>query len=143
MWRFRGSPFYLAKQAKRLGVPQELAHASRHNAEIFRLATLVSQLCEHWHRARKENGCPVFYAPELERLKAHARRAARLEVQKLHILAAAADEMLIEARAAFGLESPKRLFEVMSDLDTNILPLGDGTVGIADDELEPALSESG
>ena len=25
----------------------------------------------------------------------------------------------------------------------NILPLGDGTVGIADDQLEPALSESG
>ena len=142
MWRFRGSPFYLARQAKRLGVAQELAHASRHNAEIFRIATLASQLCEHWHRARKENGFPVFYAPELERLKCTLERC-EIEVQKLHILAAAADEMLLEARAAFGLEKPKRLFEVMSDLESNILPLGDGTVGIADDQLEPALSESG
>jgi hypothetical protein len=142
MYRFRGSPFYLAKQAKRLGVPQELAHSARHNAEIFRVATLVSQLCEHWHKARKENGFPVFYAPELERLKETLTRC-ELEVQKLHILAAAADEMLIEARAAFGIEHSERLSEVMSDLDTNILPLGDGTVGITDDQLEPALSESG
>jgi hypothetical protein len=141
MWRFRGSPFYLAKAAKRLGVAQELVHTSRHNAEIFKLATLVSQLCEHWHRARRENGMPVFYAPELERLKSTLLRC-ELEVQKLHILAAAADEMLTEAWDAFGLTKPKRVFEVMSDLDTNTLPLGDGTVGVSD-ELEPALSESG
>ncbi len=78
-----------------------------------------------------------FLCAELERLKSTLERC-ELEVQKLHILAAAADEMLMEARAAFGLEKPKRLFEVMSDLETNILPLGDGTVGIADDQLEPA-----
>ena len=80
--------------------------------------------------------------PNSSALKSTLERC-ELEVQKLHILAAAADEMLMEARAAFGLEKPKRLFEVMSDLESNILPLGDGTVGIADDQLEPALSESG
>ena len=143
MWRFRGSPFYLAKQAKRLGVDSEMVHASRHNAEIFKLATLVSQLCEHWHRTRKENGIPVFFAPDLERMKGTLRRS-ECEVQKLHILAAAADEMLAEAWEAFGLERPRQNFAILEEtLPTNILPLGDGTVGIPDLELEPALSEGG
>jgi hypothetical protein len=138
MWRFRGSPFYLARAAKRLGLAQELAHASRHNAEIFKLATLVSQLCEHWHRARRDNGMPVFYAPELERVKSTLQRCEP-EVQKLHIMAAAADEMLTEAWDAFGLLRPRQNYCLLEDLPpTQTLPRGDGTVGVADDELEPA-----
>jgi hypothetical protein len=140
-WRFRGSPFYLSRHATRLGLPPELPHSARHNAEIFRVATLCSQLCEHWHRARRENGVPVLTDLELLRLKATIDRI-EIEVNKLHVLAAAASDMLGEAREAFGFAS-SRQSEVTSDVP-NIFPLGDGTVGVCDDdELEPALIESG
>ena len=58
------------------------------------------------------------------------------------MLAAASDEILADAWAAFGLSPPHRGYAVSSDFDTQILPLGDGTVGVPDDAA-PALSESG
>jgi hypothetical protein len=44
--------------------------------------------------------------------------------------------MLSEAWEAFGFPKPKRIFEVYTVTDTPILPLGDGTVGVPDDEPE-------
>jgi hypothetical protein len=140
MWRFRGSPWYLSRQAERLNVHHEVVHLSRHNAEIYRLATLISQLCEQWHRSRKEHGVPVLRGPDLDNVTFTLARC-EIEAQKLQVLAAAAGEMVIEARNAFGLGNPGACFEVNEN--SNIHPPGDGTVGITDDELEPALSESG
>ena len=142
MWRFRGSPYYLGTQARRLGVSQEFVHVSRHNAEIYRVHTLTNALSECWHGMRKEDGIPVLSPGERDRIKGTLGRV-EIEVQKLHVLAAAADQMLAEARAAFGLEQPGQRFAVILEPDTNILPLGDGTVGIADGELEPAFSKGG
>ncbi|HKI21333.1 MAG TPA: hypothetical protein VKA15_25795, partial [Isosphaeraceae bacterium] len=100
MWRFRGSPHYLDAQAARLGLPKILADRARHNAEIFRVQVLVSQLCERFHRARKEEGRPIFGAPERAQVKGTLEQA-ELELQKLHMLAAAAAAMLDEAWQAF------------------------------------------
>jgi hypothetical protein len=128
-WRFRGSPHYLDAQAARLGLSKVLADRARHNAEIFRVQVLISQLCERFHRARKENGKPVFGQPELAQVKGTLEQA-ELELQKLHMLAAASAAMLDEAWSAFGLSPGKRPYEVLCDYDTHVLPLGDGTVGV-------------
>jgi hypothetical protein len=131
MWRFRGSPYFLDRQAARLGLPKVLADRSRHNAEIYRCQVLISQLCERYHRARKEDGKPVFANPELAQVRGTLEQA-ELELQKLHMLAAASAEMLDEAWTAFGLKSSERPYEVSCDYDTPYLPLGDGTVGVPD-----------
>jgi len=133
MWRFRGSPHYLDAQALRLGLPKVLADRARHNAEIFRVQVLVSQLCERYHRARKEDGRPVFGQPELGQIRGTLEQA-ELELQKLHMLAAASAAMLDEAWEAFALDSPNRPYEILCNYDTAILPLGDGTVGLPPDD---------
>ncbi len=138
MWRFRGSPYFLDRQAARLGLTKVLADRSRHNAEIYRCQVLISQLCERYHRARKEEGKPVFGQPELAQVRGTLEQA-ELELQKLHMLAAASADMLGEAWMAFGFEPPTRPYEVRCDYDTPIipLPLGDGTVGVENDCQSP------
>lgn len=139
MWRFRGSPHYLDQQAKRLGITQVLADRARHNPEIYRVAVLLAQLSERYHGARKENGQPVFYQTELAQIKGTLEQC-ELELQKLHMLAAASDAMLADAWQAFGFPKRSRMFEVYSVADTFTLPLGDGTVGVADDIAETSLT---
>jgi len=131
MWRFRGTPPYLGVQAKRLGISQVLADRARHNAEIHRVSVLVGQLCERYHRARKENGKPVIPASELAQVRGTLEQTEQ-ECSKLHALAAASAEMIDEAWAAFELGAPPRRFAVLSDFDTPVIPLpaGDGTVGL-------------
>jgi hypothetical protein len=133
MWRFKGSPYYLDQQAKRLGITQVLADRARSNPEIYRLAVLLAQLAGRYHGARMENGTPVFYMTERAQIKGTLEQC-ELELQKLHMLAAAADAMLSEAWEAFGFPKPIRIFEVNSVPDTPVLPFGDGTVGIPDDQ---------
>ena len=145
MWRFRGSPHYLDQQAHRLGITQILADRARNNAEIYRLAVLLAQLSERYHRARREDGKPVFYMTDLAQIKGTLEQC-ELELQKLHMLAASAHVMLDEAWQAFGYEQPRRDFEVLCNLDkpqqvaaeslVHPLPFGDGTAGIADGESE-------
>ncbi len=138
MWRYRGTPPYLAAQAKRLGISQVLADRARHNPEIHRASVLLSQLCERCHRARKEDGRPVLPIPEQAQVRGTLEQVEQ-ECAKLHALAAAAAVMLDEAWTAFNMPPPDRHFAVLSDYDTLTvpLPLGDGTVGI------PAASAGG
>ena len=115
MWRFRGSPHYLDQQAKTAGNHPGSRRSRRHNPEIYRLAVLLAQLSERYHRVRRENGKPVFHTTELAQIKGTLEQC-ELELQKLHMLAAAADVMLDEAWRAFGFQDAQRLFEVTSDL---------------------------
>jgi hypothetical protein len=127
MWRFRGTPYYLKEQARRLGITQILADRARNNKEIYQVSLYLGQLCERYHRARTEQGKPVFHATELSHIKATLEQC-ELELGKLHALAGAAQAMLDEAWSAFGLDSPHRHFAVLSDYDTPfVLPHGDGT----------------
>jgi hypothetical protein len=137
MWRFRGTPHYLAAQAKRLGITQVLADKARHNPEIYRLAVLLAQLCERYHKVPKEDGRPVFWPTELAQVKGTLEQC-ELELSKLHMLAATADAMLAEAWQAFGLDEPVRRFTVICDCGHApfTLPLGDGTVGAPDDTAD-------
>ena len=132
IWRFRGTPHHLNQQAVRLGITQVLADRARNNQEIYRVSVLLSQLCERYHKARREDGRPVLPTPELNQVKGTLQQAEQ-ECQKLHALAGAAAQMIDEAYAAFVIEQPPRNFAVLSDFDIpNIpLPLGDGTVGVA------------
>jgi hypothetical protein len=145
MWRFRGTPFYLEKHSKRLGIAPILAKRAQHNPEIYRISVLLGQLCERYHKARKEHGKPVLGRLELNQVAGTLDQAEQL-CQSLHMLAAAAAEIIDEAHSAFGTEPTRgRVFEIMCNLDphTPPLPLGDGTVGAPDRELEPALAEGG
>ncbi len=127
MWRFRGTPHYLKDQARRLGIAQVLADRARHNKEIYQVSLFLGQLCERYHRARTEDGKPVFHATEMAQIKA-ALGQCELEADKLHALAGAAQAMLDEAWSAFGLDAPDRHFAVLSDYDVPfVLPRGDGT----------------
>jgi hypothetical protein len=131
MWRFRGSPHYLSHQAVRLGITQVLADRARNNQEIYRVSVLLSQLCERYHKARKEDGRPVLPMTELAQVRGTLQQAEQ-ECAKLHALAASAAGMLDEAWQAFELEAPNRHFAVLCDYDPphTPLPFGDGTVGI-------------
>jgi hypothetical protein len=133
IWRYRGSPHYLNQQGSRLGVTQVLIDRARNNQELYRVSVLLSQLCDRYHKARKENGQPVLPPPELDQIRGTLLQAEQ-ECSKLHALAASAADMIDEAYAAFRLGQPERHYAVLSDFDTpNIpLPLGDGTVGITE-----------
>jgi hypothetical protein len=131
MWRYRGTPHYLNQQGGRLGVTQVLVDRARNNQEIYRVSVLLSQLCERYHKARREDGRPVLPLTEMAQVRGTLQQAEQ-ECAKLHTLAAAAAEMIDEAHRAFDGAVPPRHYAVLSDFDTpNIpLPLGDGTVGI-------------
>ncbi len=130
LWRFRGTPHYLGQQAVRLGVTPVLADRARNNQEIYRVSVLLAQLCERYHKARKEDGRPMLPAPELAQVRGTLLQAEQ-ECSKLHALAATAATMIDEAYAAFETEQPTRHFAVLCDFDTPVgLPYGDGTVGI-------------
>jgi hypothetical protein len=131
LWRFRGTPHYLGHQAGQLGITQVLLDRARNNAEIYRVSVLLSQLCERYHKARKEDGTPVFGITELGQIKGTLLQCEQ-EAAKLHALAAAAATMIDEAWRAFDMGPPPRHFAVLSDCDTPAipLPLGDGTVGL-------------
>jgi hypothetical protein len=132
MWRYRGTPHYLGQQAVRLGITQILADRCRNNAEIYRVSVLLSQLCERYHKARKEEGRPIFPTAELAQVKGTLQQA-ELECAKLHALAATAAAMLDEAWQAFDLPPGDRHFAVLSDFDPlpgPVLRNGDGTVGV-------------
>ena len=132
MWRFRGTPHYLDKQAVRLGISQMLAHRARHNPEIYHVSVLLAQLCERYHRARKEHGKPVFFPTELAQIRATLQQAEQ-ELDKLHALAGSAQAMLDDAWCAFGFKAPNRQFAVECHYDTPVQSFGDGTVGVPDD----------
>jgi hypothetical protein len=130
IWRFRGTPHYLGQQAVRLGITPVLADRARNNQEIYRVSVLLSQLCERWHKARKEDGRPVLPGPETAQVRGTLEQAEQ-ECAKLHTLAATAATMIDEAYTAFALPQPARNFAVLCDFDypTIPLPYGDGTVG--------------
>jgi hypothetical protein len=131
MWRYRGTPPYLTQQAKRLGISQVLADRARHNQEIHRCSVLLSQLCERYHRARTEDGRPVFGGAELAQIVGTLGQVEQ-ECAKLHLLAGTAAEMLREASEAFNVSQSPGHFAVTCDFDHPVipLPLGDGTVGV-------------
>ena len=60
-------PHYLNQQGSRLGITQVLADRARNNQEIYRVSVLLSQLCERYHKARKEDGRPVLPPPSWPR----------------------------------------------------------------------------
>ncbi|MHB8397333.1 MAG: hypothetical protein ACYDCI_00140 [Candidatus Limnocylindrales bacterium] len=116
-WVYAGVPHYLDKQTARLGIPQVDGHRARNNDEINKLAVLLAQLTER-HRAayRGPDGLPVFYELQLREVRAIAEQAERY-LRQLHIVAAGSEAMLAEMYAAFGLTAPRRIFEVLCDLD--------------------------
>jgi len=121
VYRFKGTPFYLDRQAERLGLPRVLTDRARHNKEIHEIATLLGQLCERWHQARKLAGRAVFQGPELEQIKGTLGRCER-ELEKLHALAGTAAAMCDDAYAAFGLSPPERPFAILCDFDAPSAP---------------------
>ncbi len=131
LWRFRGTPHFLGQQASRLGVTPVLADRARNNQEIYRVSVLLAQLCERYHKARKEDGRPVLAMTELAQVRGTLQQAEQ-ECTKLHALAATAATMIDEAYEAFFEKAPARHFAVFSDFDTPSIPLpvGDGTVGV-------------
>ena len=131
LWRFRGTPHFLGQQASRLGVTPVLADRARNNQEIYRVSVLLAQLCERYHKARKEDGRPVLPMTELAQIHGTLAQAEQ-ECAKLHALAATAAAMIDEAYEAFDGAAPTRHFGVLCDFDTPSIPLrfGDGTVGV-------------
>jgi hypothetical protein len=132
LWRFRGTPHYLGQQAARLGITPVLADRARSNQEIYRVSVLLGQLCERYHKARKEDGRPMITMTELAQVRGTLGQAEQ-ECAKLHALAATAAAMIDEAYDAFRTEQPPRDFAVLSNFDTPSIPLpfGDGTVGVS------------
>ena len=100
LWRFRGTPHYLGQQASRLGVTPVLADRARNNQEIYRVSVLLAQLCERYHKARKEDGRPVLPAPSWPRSAGRCSRPSRNAPSCTRLAATAAD-MIDEAYRGF------------------------------------------
>ena len=95
-------------------------------------------------QARKENGVAVLYRLELAQIKGTLEQC-ELELQKLHMLAAASDAMLADAWQAFGLPRRSSRDDISSGCshataDTSTLPFGDGTVGVPDNVDDSPLT---
>ncbi|MGP0063534.1 MAG: hypothetical protein ACLQGP_08050 [Isosphaeraceae bacterium] len=116
MWRFRGSPHYIDQQGNRLGVSKILTDQARHNQEMYRVSVLVGQLCERYYRTPKDGGRAIVYPAELAQVQGTLGQC-ELELEKLHVLAAAAQVIIDEAHRAFGLTPPSRHFRVRCDFD--------------------------
>jgi hypothetical protein len=116
MWRFRGSPHYLDQQGARLGISKILTDQARRNPQIYRVSDLTGQLCERYHRAPKDDGRAVVLPAELAQIRGTLGQCEQ-ELEKLHVLAAAAQAIVDEAHRAFGLTPPDRRFRVRCDFD--------------------------
>ena len=116
LWRFRGSPYYLDRQGDRLGISKVLIDRSRHNPEIYRASTLLGQLAERFYAAPKQDGVAVLDPASLAQIRGTLGQCEQ-ELEKLHALAAAAQVMIDEAHAAFGLDRPRRSFGVRCEFD--------------------------
>jgi hypothetical protein len=116
MWRFRGSPHYIDHQGNRLGVSKILTDQARHNQEMYRVSVLVGQLCERYYRTPKDGGRAIVFPAELAQIQGTLGQCEH-ELEKLHVLAAAAQMIIDEAYQAFGLAPPGRHFRVRCDFD--------------------------
>ncbi len=116
MWRYRGSPHYIDQQGDRLGVSKILTDRARHNSEMYRVSVLIGQLCERYHRTPKDGGRAVVFPAELAQIRGTLIQCEQ-ELEKLHVLAAAAQAIVDEAHQAFGLAPPGRHFRVGCDFD--------------------------
>lgn len=116
LWRFRGTPYHLDRQGDRLGLAKVLIDRARHNPEIYRVNTLLSQLNERYHRAPKDGDRAVLAPADLAQVRGTLGQCEH-ELEKLHALASASASMLAEAYAAFGLDGPARHFRVACDFD--------------------------
>ena len=116
MWRFRGSPHYIDQQGDRLGISKILTDRARHNQEMYRVSVLVGQLCERYYRTPKDGGRAIVFPAELAQIQGTLGQCEQ-ELEKLHVLAAAAQAIVDEAHRAFGLAPPSRHFHVRCDFD--------------------------
>jgi hypothetical protein len=116
MWRFRGTPHYLAAQGRRLGISSKLTDQARHSKEIYGISVLLAQLCERYHRLKAGDDSRPIPARDLAEVRG-TLSLCELDADKLHALAAASHTMLDEAYLEFGLPLPERHFCVMCDFD--------------------------
>ena len=116
-------------RAVRLGITQVLVDRARHNQEIYRVQVLLSQLCERYHKARKEDGRPVLHMTELAQIKGTLQqcRAGILQAPRPGRRRGRDDRRSLPG---FRDQQPDRHFAVLSDLIHRTLPFGDGTVGV-------------
>jgi hypothetical protein len=137
MWRFRGSPHYIDQQGDRLGVSRILTDRARHNQEMYRVSILVGQLCERYYRTPKDGGRAIVFPAELAQIQGTLGQCEQ-ELEKLHVLAAAAQAIVDEAHRAFGLAPPSRPFRVRCDFDDP----ADAT-GLVPDKAQTPLGSPG
>lgn len=132
-WRFRGVPHYMNPQGFRLRVAQIIVDRAKDNKEIWRINTLLTQLCEAYHRMRKER--PAAIPGPTEKASAMATLAeARRDLDRLHVLAATSEMMITEAYGAFDLTPPEREHWVVSIHDVKPETIPDPPVA---DEAPP------
>lgn len=122
MWHFPGSPEFLARQARRLGLDKhKINHvrACQTSPDLYILSNIIGQLCGRY-RERLLPGGLRLSEPELKGIAATLERC-ELEVRKLHLTAASADDMLGEAYRVFDLTRERNPFEILSDFDAGDL----------------------
>jgi hypothetical protein len=111
-----GFPFFLARQAVRLGFSQELAYACRHSAELKELSTLIGGIDAHLDDPHRPGQRRDLLPYMTEKIKA-SLACYEIHHRKLQLQAAAADDMIESAYKLFGIERPRRTFELLSDSD--------------------------
>jgi hypothetical protein len=118
MWHSNGAPYYLARQIRRMGSSLLVSKSAENIRELVQISRLLSQLCGRYHTAMRSSidGLPLFHKQELDGIKGTLAVCER-EMEKLHLAAACAEEMLADAYEALRVEPPLRPYTIVADAD--------------------------
>jgi hypothetical protein len=142
LWRFRGSPEYLKRQTLKLRIPPNAAHRLHEDKELHRFSGLLAELCGRYHGLRvKDKGVAVLNPIERDQFRA-SLMVAKGYLDRMHLMAAAAEESLAEAWKAFGIEAPEKEIWVATIYDEKPKPEEPpATPAAVEADLPPAKTE--
>lgn len=135
---FTGRTDYIKEAGKRLGVSEMVIRACVHNPELHRLGGLIGQLDQYLKDPH--TGRSRVLPPNVVPFIKDALVRCELEHDKLHLAASACEAVLADAWKKFGIERPRKAFEILSDYDdttpASVVPPDDITDSDAADLLE-------
>lgn len=150
-WNTGGPNGPLHDAQRRLGIDSARIDRLARDPEIHRLNAILCGLCGNYKDLMRRNGGAAFTGREVEDATATILHAEK-SVGRIAVMLLASMEMVDEACAAYGLDSPQRPFaifvgadadaarELLSRADTGGVPTGDAdaaTVELTSPELDP------
>lgn len=118
VWRHRGAPHYLGIEGRRMALSDMYIKRAGTDSEVWKLNKTISALNESYHGLRSRRAGQLEGFPESEKAAAaQSIRHAEQSVQMFVCMAAAAQSMVDEANAAYGLDPVERDYQAVCTAD--------------------------